>query len=146
MAKPQDPLFVYGTLMAPAVLAALLGRVPERKSAVLHGYRRYAVKGACYPAIISDAHAAVHGLMFLDLTPEENRILDAYEGEEYVRTAVRLRVEGADVVANCYVWQHHLAERLAPVDWDLNEFTNQRLASYLQAIRANNDAGPNHSA
>jgi hypothetical protein len=46
--------FVYGTLMAPEVLKALINRVPPMKPAVIKGFRRYRVKGQVFPAIVPD--------------------------------------------------------------------------------------------
>lgn len=46
--------FVYGTLMAPEVVQTLIRRVPPMRSATLHGYTRYRVKGEVFPAIVPD--------------------------------------------------------------------------------------------
>lgn len=37
--------FVYGTLMYPQVLQALISRVPRMEPAVIHGYRRHCIRG-----------------------------------------------------------------------------------------------------
>lgn len=44
--------FVYGTLMADEVVRVLINRVPTTRPATLHGYRRYRIKNAVYPAIL----------------------------------------------------------------------------------------------
>ena len=43
--------FVYGSLLAPEVLDALLGRVPDRTPATLPGFVRRRIKDAVFPAI-----------------------------------------------------------------------------------------------
>ena len=67
-------LFVYGTLMADEVLAPLLGRVPTRRTAIIHGFSRGCVKGEAFPAVLrSGADAQVAGLLIEDLLPRELR-------------------------------------------------------------------------
>ena len=60
---PSKVAFVYGTLMAPEVVQALIKRVPPMRPAILKGYTRHSVKGVVFPAIIPDSadSAAVHG-------------------------------------------------------------------------------------
>jgi gamma-glutamylcyclotransferase (GGCT)/AIG2-like uncharacterized protein YtfP len=54
--------FVYGTLMAPEVVNALIKRVPPMRTAKIKGFNRYCVKGVIFPAIIQDsADAEVEG-------------------------------------------------------------------------------------
>ena len=43
--------FVYGSLMAPEVLQALLGRVPTRAPAAVAGFHRYRIPDRIYPAL-----------------------------------------------------------------------------------------------
>ena len=70
--------FVYGTLMAPEVVQALIKRVPPMKPAKLHGYTRHSVKGVVFPAIVPDAgdRSVVQGQVILELTDSEVDILD----------------------------------------------------------------------
>lgn len=44
-------LFVYGTLMDGDVVKMVLGRVPERRPAVLRGHCRFASKNRTYPGV-----------------------------------------------------------------------------------------------
>lgn len=55
--------FVYGTLMAPEVTQALLSRVPAAKPARLEGFRRHALQGLVFPAIVPDPQGSVQGLV-----------------------------------------------------------------------------------
>ena len=73
--------FVYGTLMAPEVVQALIKRVPLMKPAKLRGYIRHSVKGVVFPAIVpaddsEDTASVVQGLVILELTDSEIDILD----------------------------------------------------------------------
>jgi gamma-glutamylcyclotransferase (GGCT)/AIG2-like uncharacterized protein YtfP len=133
---PSDlsALFVYGTLMVPEVLVALLGRVPKRNRATLKGYRRYAIAGECYPAIITDPTTDVEGWLLTGLTPVEMATLDAYEGDAYVRLQVTLTVDGTKTFGDCYVWRSTSDVRFGRDDWNLETFLTAHLAGYLRAL------------
>ena|SRR5688572_14416044 len=132
-AQPQY-LFVYGTLMVPEVLHAVLGRVPARLEATLEGYRRHALEGECYPAITKDPNARVHGQLLGGLSHEESATLDAYEGDAYTRTTVELAVNGQRLTADCYVWRDPALPRLSDDDWNLETFISTDLVRFLRAL------------
>lgn len=54
-------VFVYGTLLEDRIAKGLLGRLPKHKPATLHGYARYCVKHASFPAIVSEPGNSVEG-------------------------------------------------------------------------------------
>jgi len=104
-----------GSLLAPEVLQALLGRLPRTTPAMLPGYRRATIASRSYPGAVEAGDGMVAGLLVLDLSASgalsfpgavwaflrrpgaglqrltpgrlraELRLLDAFEGEEYVR-------------------------------------------------------------
>lgn len=85
------PLFVYGTLRDPDLLAAVLGR--PLRAASLHparapGYKSVHYPNRIYPALVRSPGAAAEGLLITGLTPFERDLLDAFEGEEYRRGPV----------------------------------------------------------
>lgn len=84
--------FVYGSLLAPEVLLALLGRVPTHKPALLRGFRRYALRDRAYPGVVRVPEACVHGNVLLGLAPREAHLLDLFE-DEYTSEAVSVEVE-----------------------------------------------------
>lgn len=89
-------VFTYGTLLSKLVLQAVLGRIPERADATLQGYRRYAIEGQCYPAVVPTkcSDDAVQGKVLLGITKDELRILDKFEDPAYDRVQVRVSVVG----------------------------------------------------
>ena len=127
--------FVYGTLMFPAVLNRLLGRVPATAAAVLPGYARRAVSGQHYPAIVNAPTSQVHGLLLHDITPTELALLDEYEGDQYLRTPVTVATpSGTRVRAECFVWRNELRSNLSNADWSVEDFENNHLAHYLHQL------------
>jgi len=87
--KTHD-LFVYGTLMFPRVVEAILGRCPEFQEATLSGYLRVRVKGQPYPVILPEAGSNVTGRVLVGLSQTEITTLDTFEGEMYCRANVEV--------------------------------------------------------
>jgi hypothetical protein len=85
------PLFAYGTLRDPDLLAAVLGR-PLRLGTLYParapGFRAVHYPGRIYPALVRSPGSAADGLLITGLTPFERDLLDAYEGDEYRRAPI----------------------------------------------------------
>jgi len=118
------PVFLYGTLRDPAMLAAVLGRMPERgelRPARLpgHAVRRAADTG--WPALVPEPGAAAEGLV-LGSTHEDRARLDYIEaGWGYRRQPVELRLsEGGPLRAECYFPPAPLPPTYGP--WSLPEW------------------------
>ncbi len=91
----MSSVFVYGSLLAPEVLRALLGRVPPAKAATLHGHRRYSIRERTYPATVKASDAdAVQGRVLLDLSSKEKRLLDLFEARRQLVRESPTRVLG----------------------------------------------------
>jgi hypothetical protein len=156
--------FFYGTLMVPEVLRRVIfGEAnPSKDStksrpmdlphpALLIDYQRHRVKGADYPAIIPRKGASVRGTLVTGLTEGDWWRLDAFEGSEYVKKVVQIRVNkknaqeqlstghewdtldendlklnGEDVWAQTYVWIAKEAF-LEDKEWDFNEFKKEKM-------------------
>ena len=89
------PLFVYGTLRDPDLLPAVLGRPLPPGSvhdAVASGFRAVHYPGRIYPALVRAPGGSAPGLLLTGLTPFERDLLDAFEGEEYLRGTVPVMV------------------------------------------------------
>jgi len=159
--------------MAPQMLHRVIhGREPAPwqkamlrfQPAVLHGYRRHRVRGADYPAIVaSDSRStrtSVLGTLVSGLTDGDIHRLDMYEGDEYTRERVAVRVlqdgtgqesssegnlrdvldaagaefagEGSEVQAVTYVWVAGEA-RLEDAEWDFETFKRDKMAWWVGA-------------
>ena len=153
---------MYGSLMHPAVVKAIIGRVPQCTPAVVYGYDRRCVIEEAYPACIrveQDSPGAaprdpcpVHGLLYHDCTERERRIFDLFEeiAEDppmYKRVQVEAwlvdgrgqKVPGAaPVSAHLYEWvrsEGYLTTSADP-DWSFEAFSQSAvLMPYLDMCR-----------
>ncbi|KAJ5619499.1 hypothetical protein N7510_003483 [Penicillium lagena] len=172
-------LLTLGTLMAPQVLHRVIygcsdldpnNKTPPRfQPAVLHGYRRYRVRDEEYPGIVAatetgdadsvgDSQMSVLGTLVSGLTDSDIRLLDDYEGSEYVRERILVRTADKslglassgekasadmsllhafntaeatnEVSAMAYVWVAG-RERLEEAEWDFQTFTRDKLSWWV---------------
>src|SRR4051794_18699483 len=78
------------------------------KAAVLHGYSRRHVQDADYPGITKDNSSSVRGVYVTNLTPQHVMRLDRFEGDQYKRVLVKVKLlkedgmEGEEVEAAAY--------------------------------------------
>lgn len=85
------PLFVYGTLRDPDILAAVLGHplpAAQVTPAKASGYRVIAYPGRTYPALAASTSDTASGLLLRGLSPLDLARLDAFEGVEYHRATI----------------------------------------------------------
>jgi gamma-glutamylcyclotransferase (GGCT)/AIG2-like uncharacterized protein YtfP len=122
-------LFVYGTLLFPEVLSALIGRVPPTTPAVAAGWRAAALPGRPYPGLVRVARSTTSGLLISGLDDAEWRVLDAYEDSEYLLTVIT--VDGGRRCA-AYVWRHDVLDD----DWDPTAFASDHLTDYVPRCRS----------
>ena len=55
--------FVYGTLMFPAVLQALIKRVPRSQPATIRGFRRHRIQEMVFPGTVAAEAESVRGVL-----------------------------------------------------------------------------------
>lgn len=103
-------LFCYGTLRDPAVMAALLGRVPPSRPATLPAHRRGLLAGRPWAGVAAAAESAVAGTLYEGLTVRELGQLDRYEGADYRRATTRLTVPLGTCRSWIYLPRHPLAD------------------------------------
>lgn len=116
-------LFVYGTLMCPDVMQALLHKRFTGEPATLSNYRRRRVRGQHYPAIVPAPNEEVHGLLYDDISASQWRTLDAFEGDYYRRVAVTVTLSNnGRASAQTYVMRPQYRKRLSANDWQLAVF------------------------
>lgn len=126
-------IFVYGSLLFNPIVEALCGKTIESQEATLANYRRFAIQGTDYPAIISAADYKVKGKVLLNPDRKANDILNFYEGNEYHRQKVAIKTEAGLIEADAYIWNASI-EALETCDWDENTFEKESLQYYLDEV------------
>ncbi|KAI0398220.1 AIG2-like family-domain-containing protein [Xylariaceae sp. FL0594] len=147
--------FFYGTLMAREVFYTVCYRFASKENvellktlhkfqpAILHGYCRRRVEHADYPGIIPDPEHQVRGMYVTGLTDANMHHLDKFEGSEYVRQTVKVRlltkvgddkgngnVEGDEVECEVYVYRDKT--NLEDREWDFEEFRTQKMKHWTR--------------
>ncbi len=105
-------MFLYGTLLDPAVLERMAGRrglARRLRPARLPGYRRVALRGAPYRTLVRDPRAATAGAV-LRLGPAAMARLDAYEGALYRLRPVRVLTGRGRASASAWVAEGRRAD------------------------------------
>lgn len=124
--------FTYGSLMCEEIMFAVCGAAAASTPATLAGYRRHPVADEAYPGMVPAADAHVEGVLYRDLTPAAIARLDAFEGPQYRRDTVSVRLaDGSTVVdAETYVFRPEFAHLLLPGDWDFEHFLRHGRAAF----------------
>jgi len=126
----SEALFVYGTLLFPDVLQVLLGRVPNRTVAAAAGWRVAALAGRRYPGLVpGDGQAS--GMLITGLTPDEWRVLNAFEDNVY-----ELRRLTLTDARHGWAYVYSDDREVLTDDWDAERFAAEHLPSYVQACAA----------
>ncbi|KAF2863090.1 hypothetical protein K470DRAFT_255217 [Piedraia hortae CBS 480.64] len=127
--------FFYGTLMCEPVLSRVIGRdastLPQHK-ALLEGHVRKRIKGMDYPAVIKapeNTANSVLGVYASSLTEMDIKRLDLFEGEEYTRRNVTVKLLEGDektVQTQTYIYKATPAD-LEEGEWDFEAFKRDKL-------------------
>lgn len=96
------PLFVYGTLLQPAIMQQVTGRIFPALPASLPGYQCYRLRNRTYPGIIVQANASVNGVVY-QINRRALRLIDLYEDGCYKRQVVTVTTTLGSVQAYTYV-------------------------------------------
>ncbi|WP_344236884.1 gamma-glutamylcyclotransferase family protein [Actinocorallia libanotica] len=125
-----DVLFVYGPLQFPEILFALLGRVPSLIPAQAPGWRATALPNHVYPGLIT-AIATAPGCLITDLSPQEWRLLDAFEDPLYDLHQLTLS-------NGRHGWAYVCGPEteILPAPWSPEEFGQRHLATYVDRCAA----------
>ena len=126
----EELLFVYGTLMFPEILRALIGRVPDSTAAAAAGWRAAALRGRRYPGLVPGPSLA-RGRVISGLSGGERRIIHAFEDGGYELRRLAL-TDGSHAAA--YVWTRD--RDVLPANWDAAVFAARDLAGYVERLTA----------
>jgi gamma-glutamylcyclotransferase (GGCT)/AIG2-like uncharacterized protein YtfP len=116
-------LFVYGTLLSKGIWKSIVSGDYASDSAILNGYARKKVKRKNYPGLVERDGSKVEGMLYYDISEEDFRKLDAYEGEEYARTKVSVQLSsGKSIESFTYLFKKEYFGKLTKSEWALTGF------------------------
>ncbi|KAI4171689.1 MAG: hypothetical protein LQ343_004082 [Gyalolechia ehrenbergii] len=137
----------YGSATPTSFQKSLLGIRP----AVLHRHCRHRVLGRDYPAIIPSPSDSVRGTYVHGLTDGDIFRLDIFEGNEYERRKVTIRIlevegdengignlEGGEVEVDTYIWIAG-EDELEKGEWDFGEFRREKMQRWIASSDQYND-------
>ncbi len=126
-------IFTYGSLMFEPVWSRLVRGTYRKTPARLHGFTRRRVRGDVYPAVFrSQDEDWVDGIVYLDVSDEDIRRLDSFEGDLYDRQSQWVVVEGAEgVSAYAYVLKEKYAHMMDEREWDPLWFARHGLPVFV---------------
>ncbi len=135
--------FTYGSLMCEDIMSAVAAARCAHRAAVLDGYRRAPVVGEQYPGMVPASGGRVRGVLYLDLPESAWPRLDAFEGGQYRREQVRVRLEdGRCEAAWAYVFRVEHVHRLAAGEWDFERFMKTGKARFESLYLGFDKLGP----
>ncbi len=128
-------IFTYGTLMYPEVLDPLVSEKYMPQKSILNGYCRKAIIGEHYPGIVKKDASRVEGVLYTNVSPKDLNKLDEYEGDQYIRTSVKVILDGNSIRADTYVFQDRYLHLLSKKDWNPDDFEERYLHVYTNLYK-----------
>jgi gamma-glutamylcyclotransferase (GGCT)/AIG2-like uncharacterized protein YtfP len=118
-------VFTYGSLMfSPVWESVCAGRYKTQKM-LLCDFRRYCVQNESYPAVVPQLGASVEGIVYFDVSSEDQLKLNQFEGEEYV-----LRHHQIDAVAVVF-YEYVALARIDRREWSPTDFEQNLMPAFL---------------
>jgi Gamma-glutamyl cyclotransferase, AIG2-like len=136
-AERGQPLFFYGTLTDPDVLARVLARpvaAADLAPASVAGLRRVRAAGASYPVVLPAPGGRVGGLLLLRAGRRDIARINHYESGEYRAELRPALAAGGPRPAWLYVPLHPLpAPSPAGEPWELEAWRREHKAAFFAA-------------
>jgi gamma-glutamylcyclotransferase (GGCT)/AIG2-like uncharacterized protein YtfP len=131
----DNKIFAYGTLLVPSVMKVVTGQSFAFEHATLQGYARYKIKGHTFPGIIESTNQSVEGIVYNAIDEASLQRLDAFESDVYYRKKVMVTLGNHEqTLAYTYVIAPEHSNLLTDQDWDLEQFQQDHLPTYLKRI------------
>ncbi|KAL8718319.1 MAG: hypothetical protein Q9225_004531 [Loekoesia sp. 1 TL-2023] len=139
----MEPQVLYRVCYGSSTPTSFQKSLLKIRLAILHEHCRHRVLNRDYPAIIHSPKDSVRGTYVQGLTTGDIFRLDIFEGDEYERRKVKVRmldvegdeegngnVEGEEVEVNTYIWIAGEAE-LEQREWDFGEFRREKMQRWV---------------
>lgn len=125
-------IFVYGSLMFDDVWNRIVQHRYEKQAAVVSGYKRLSIKGESYPGLVTSFNSSVDGVLYLNVTAQDIKRLDKFEGEYYKKIPVAVLSETGRVLnAEVYLFNRRSKRLLSNTSWDPLRFQAHQLQQFI---------------
>ncbi|KAK7414716.1 hypothetical protein QQX98_006484 [Neonectria punicea] len=141
--------FFYGTLMAPEVFFSICYGEQNPPQAIkdmhtftparLDGYCRHRVQGADYPGIVPEKGQTVLGIYATGLTDANIYNLDCFEGSQYDKKIVEVKVLPQDASSTsgglqkkALVYVFNQPDFLEKREWNFDEFRQEKMTNWIR--------------
>ena len=132
--RKKYAMFFYGTLRAIEVREAVLGKdIDKHKSnkAILYKHQVYKVMNANYPLIAytNNSQDKVEGLLVHNISEEELKKLDTFEGKNYFRAKAQVEVHGQLFNVEIY-----MPDKIMELDqiWDFEDWYKNNMEDFFK--------------
>lgn len=139
----MEPQVLYRVCYGSSTPSSFQKSLLTIRPAILHAHCRRRVLDRDYPAIIPSPHDSVRGTYVQGLTDGDIFRLDIFEGDEYERRKVKIRlldvagndggegnVEGEEVEVATYIWVAG-EDELEDGEWDFGEFRREKMQRWI---------------
>ena len=127
-------VFTYGSLMYEQIWNLIVAGEYQKSTAAISGYSRRTVIGEDYPALLSQAGAAVtDGILYFNVSGADLRRLDEFEGRYYARKQVPVVTEnGSTVAAEVYIFKDRYRHLVSENEWDPAQFETAGMKRFIR--------------
>ncbi|KAL6913974.1 hypothetical protein FSST1_011734 [Fusarium sambucinum] len=154
--------FFYGTLMAPEVFFTVcyghnnphqaIKDMHTFTPAILEGYCRHRVRHADYPGVVAEKGHSVRGVYATGLTDANMSKLDTFEGSEYDKEKVKVKLLNKDGTASdkgetkeTTVYVFNSPNYLEKREWDFEEFRKTKMRNWTRGGLAFDECKSTHT-
>ena len=124
-------IFTYGSLMFVPVWHKLVKGNYAATKGVLYNYARRCVKEEDYPVIFK-ASEKVKGVVYYDVSDEDIKTLDDFEGEFYERITVDIVTHTQTIQAEVYVLKEAYFSIIDDKLWSEEVFEKEGMKRFLE--------------
>ena len=129
-------VFTYGSLMFSEVWENIVHGRHQSVPATLSGYRRFSVHGEAWPVVMPGIpQDRLDGCLYRNVSVEDIRLLDEFEGDYYFRTPLQVKREDRIETAEVYVLRPRFYSIATQSSWDPVEFERSALNRFRAEYR-----------
>jgi len=130
-------IFCYGSLMYPEVWNLVVEGDYQQQPGQIFGYRRKKIKNEEYPGLIAaKAEDTVEGLVYCNVSNDDLKRLDLFEGNQYIRVEVDcLLSHNSYLKTHTYLINPQEQTIVDKEDWDKQHFEQNGLKNFLNKYK-----------